>query len=192
MSWWPLRVFRSSVPEKYAAWLTLEIRTRPRKVEGERLHLQDYNAKYSTFPFFFFFSSIKKLSIIVLQLCEMLDGFNFHAWVHRCSAQRGSCHSVYAANVLLSGTFLQKCFISAESVGLSIQQCTRETVMAIKIRFLTLQGWKKTIVEHFIRLTWNYYFSCLKRCPSGRWLCEVFVFFLWWKSSLKIYVWGGK
>lgn len=186
MSWWPLRVFHSSVPEKYAAWLTLEFKTRPRKVQGERLRLQDNSAKYSAFPFFFliyFFLSINTLSLIVLQLCEMLDGFNFHAWVHRRSAQRGSCHSVYAANVLLSGTFLQKCFISAESVGLSIQQCTRETVMAIKIGFLALQGWKKTIVERFIRLTWNYCFSCLKRCPSERWLYEVFVFFLWWKSS---------
>lgn len=66
-------------------------------VEGEWLHLQDYSSM-----FLFCFLPINTLRIIVLLLREMLDGFNFHARVHWHSAQRGSCHSLYAANVLLS------------------------------------------------------------------------------------------
>lgn len=46
-----------------------------------------------------------------------------------CTLQMSCCQ-------FIGGTLLQKCFISDESVGLYIQQCTRETVMDIKIGFL--------------------------------------------------------
>ena len=64
--------------------------------------------------------------MVLIFMLECVGTLLSRAPVIRCTLQMFCCH-------FIRGTLLQKCFINDESMGLYIQQSTRETVMHIKI-----------------------------------------------------------
>lgn len=126
--------------KKLAAWLTFEMKLRLRKVEEERLHLQDYSPKC-----IFLFLVRLHISLFCYWVKCLMVLIFMHEWsgallsgapVSLCTPQTSCCH-------FIRGTFLHKCFISNQSWELTHNGGHVKQSWVLKVDLYNRQGMEK-------------------------------------------------